>query len=99
MEHWTSSISHEILWFLFQDVFSYTANCINYTDHPILKSVLKVFYMLMVQYKYKEVEVICVWIQFNNLIKHVPCHIYKTVTKYIIIFSMHFFLSCWAFMY
>ena len=52
--HWPKNVFHEVMWFLFQDVWGYTANTItNYADHPILKSKLKVFSMFIVKFGYK----------------------------------------------
>ena len=66
-KHWAKSISHDFMWFLFQDVLSYTENnMINHSNNPILQSILKVFYFFMVQYQYEHNELIGVFIQCNN---------------------------------
>ena len=73
------------MWFLFQGVFSYTANDMNnHNDHPTLQSVLKVFSLFLVQYQYKYDEVVGVRIQCTNCNKNFPCQISETGTKYII---------------
>ena len=47
--NWTKSNYYDTVWFLFQDVFSYSGRSItNHVNHTILKEFLKVFSMLMV---------------------------------------------------
>ena len=66
-KYWSKSISHEFMWFLFQDILSYTANnMINHSNNPILQSIIKVFSFFMVQYQYEYDEVIGMCIQCNN---------------------------------
>ena len=68
--HWKMSIKHEFVWFLFQEVFSYTEN--HMTDHAvyhILKSMLKVFSVFMIQYQIENDEVTGVWIKCTNFKK------------------------------
>ena len=66
-KHWSKSISHDFMWFLFQDVLSYTENnMINHSNNPILQSIMKVFSFFMVQHQYEYDEVIGMSIQCNN---------------------------------
>ena len=45
-DHWVESIKQDFMWFLFQDVLSFTAkNIPEYSDHKLLQSMLEGFFV------------------------------------------------------
>ena len=63
---WPESIKKEFLWFLFQDNLSFTAkNMPEHSDYPLRQSIIKVFYLFKVQFKFDNDDVTGVFIQFN----------------------------------
>ena len=71
---------------LFQNVFSYKNNTItNHYDHPVLKSMLEVFYMFVAKILYGDNKyLVGEWIWCTSCDRHVHYDISDSVTKYII---------------
>ena len=85
MDHWPRNNKNEFFWFLFRSVLSYIENHMtDHAVHTILKSMLKVFSFLVVQYQFENYEVTGVWIKSTHCNTKITCRFSKIVTIYIL---------------
>ena len=73
-------MKHKFMWFLFQDVLSFTAmNIPEQPDYLLLQSMVKVFSLFKSQLQLDSYEVTGVWIWCNRCNKTVNCQFFETM--------------------